>query len=792
VMTRTLSRSPGSAGVWCDAQDRLWLAWSDGTTVRVERLESVDHIADETAWKVIDTIDADHLGGGALIPGGESLMLATLDTPTGRINLIETGGTCQHVTAVHTHPLNHSPSLALTPDGTCTHLVWDTEDLFIRHTAVMIEDLRDNTSVSTEPKQVWSGCHHPDVACNGEHVVVTYTGHMQNIKYGWFDGAEWHLDRHLTTLHPRFSETLEHSPWLWTDNEGVLHLSFVCLTRRLAFDSRWLGEGFSDPQPAEGLMHPSLFLDEVRVRPERLSLDRKGGTMLLSSSFLPERHGVYRQSAPSSRIEPDEPLLFLDLEELAELSNGAPQLETMRLDPVGPVLEPTGNLDDFDSSRVLSGGTVIRDDGRYRMWYGALGLTPEAGIPWYEQVYVGYAESGDGINWRRVDTGNGDTYKGRPAPNRIRNVDHNACVFVDPADDRSRRYKAIKFESRAQRHDHVLREGEGSYLGLPRRAWLSTSPDGLTWKREQVSVDFPGPEPYGFQPQSAIHDPRDPDPARRYKAIGFTSLAGRRRGASLAYSPDARHWVCAERHPLLDSLMAVNPIRGAGPYGQIHDAGIARHGRYLLAFYQYQHDGSSADIRLAFSRDNQRFRFTQPETPLVALGKPGSWNSAYLMTSSFVADGDTMSVYFGANSDQPHETVHGLPILHMCAGRAVAKRDRFVRLAPLREGRSMTAETVPLTLERHGPITLQVNAKLSPTARLRVALLEETGEWEIPGLGLEDCQPITGDSLAHTVVWGETRYLRRAISRFRVRFALDGTAEDGVYALTFVSTARIP
>ena len=786
TVTRTLDNAPAAAGVWCDARDRLWLAWSDGTAVRVERLASVEQAAGADAWQPVATIAADHFGSGSPHPDGDSLVIATLDIPSGRIGVHEVGDERRHGTEVHTHPLNHSPSLALDPGGTRAHVVWDTEDLFIRHAAVTIDDLRADAVTPEQPHQVWRGCHHPDVVSSGRHVIVAYTGHMQNIKYGWFDGAEWHPDRHLTTLHPRFAETLEHSPWLWTDDGGVPHLSFVCLTRCLVFDSRWLGDGFSDPQPVEGLMHPSLFNDEVRVRAERLSLERQGGTMLLSSSFLPERHGVYQQSAPAPTIEPDEPLLFLDMEELAALSNGSAHLETMRVDPGGPILEPTGDPNDFDGSRVLSGGTVLKDGDRYRMWYGAVGLTPEAGVQWYDQVYVGYAESDDGVRWRRADTGSNHTYKGRPAPNRIRNVDHNACVFIDPADDPARRYKAVKFESRAQRHDHVLREREGSYLGRPRRAWLSTSPDGLTWEREQVSVDFPGPEPYGLQPQGAIYDPHDPDPDRRYKVIGFTSLVGRRRGASLAYSRDARHWVAAERHPLLDSLMAVNPIRGAGPHGQIHDAGIARHGRYLLAFYQYQHDGASADIRLAFSRDNRRFRFAHPETPLVALGAPGSWNSAYLMTSSFVVDGDDMVVYFGANSDQPYETVHGLPILHMCAGRAVAKRDRFVRLSPRRADQPMALETVALTLAGGGALALRVNARLSAAARLRVALLDAAGAGELAGFGLDDCRPIAGDSLAHPVVWGGRPCLPDGLRRCRVRMVLDGTVSDGVYALSFV------
>ena len=782
------------AGVWCDARGRLIVAWSDGHGIFAKRtrgaVDDIDSLASLETWEALDpplpeTAGTWHLGSGRLDPRDDaSLWLVALALPQGRIALMEAGGERPAIATLHAHPLNHTPTLAIDPDGQAVHVVWDTEDLRILHRSVALDRARRGSVEVQEPFEVWWYCHHPDVATNGREVIVAYTTHMLHISYSYFDGREWRRNLHLSTLHPRFLETLEHSPWLWTDDRGLVHLSFVCLTRRLAYDAAWLGEGFADPQPVEGLFHPSLFNDDVRVRAERMSLDRGTGTMLLSSSFLPERHGLYAANVVPSAIEPDQPILFLDQGEVAELRGLTARLETMKHDPAEPVFEPTEGLTDFDGARVLNNGTVLEDAGRYRMWYSAVALETKEQMNWYDQVYVGYAESDDGVQWRRVATGAGGTFRGRPAPNLVRGVDHNACVFIDPEDAPARRYKAIKFESRAQRHDHVKATGKPGYMGLPRRGWLSTSADGIRWHREEVTVDFPGPEPYGFQPQKALYDPVDPDPNRRYKVIGFTSLAGRRRCASMGFSPDCAHWTVAERSPALDSMAAVCPVRPAGPFGQIHDASMARYGRYLFALYQNQFDGKTADVRLAVSRDNERFTFVYPETPLAALGESGAWNSGYMMPVDLVAGDEELWLYYGTNSDHDGESP-GIPPWRVCAGRAVARRDRFVAISPKDAGQEGRLVTIPFTVADPSWLRLEVNARVGEGGALRVGLTDVSAQGRpVPGFGVEECRPIRGDSICHRACWGDGRTWPRGMRTFGVECVLLGSPDDSLYSMT--------
>ena len=45
-------------------------------------------------------------------------------------------------------------------------------------------------------------------------------------------------------------------------------------------------------------------------------------------------------------------------------------------------------------------GTVIHEDGRFRMWYQTAGRVSPG-----EQTYLGYAESADGLNWDKPEIG---------------------------------------------------------------------------------------------------------------------------------------------------------------------------------------------------------------------------------------------------------------------------------------------------------------------------------------------------------------------------------------------------
>jgi len=231
-------------------------------------------------------------------------------------------------------------------------------------------------------------------------------------------------------------------------------------------------------------------------------------------------------------------------------------------------------------------------------------------------------------------------------------------------------------------------------------------------------------------------------------------------------------------------MAAVTPVRPAGPYAQIHDASMTRYGRYLFAFYGYQFDGESADTRLAVSRDNERFTFVYPETPLVALGEPGSWNSAYMMPVDLVVEDEEMWLYYGCSASSTSAESSGIPEWHVCGGRAVVRRDGFVEVSPREAGQCGRLVTIPFEVEETGALRLEVNAKLTEGSALRVGLTEAAPPYDpIPGFGPEDCRTITGDRVRHPVRWQGGEILPIGVRRFRIQLELLGCPDDALYSV---------
>ena len=75
-------------------------------------------------------------------------------------------------------------------------------------------------------------------------------------------------------------------------------------------------------------------------------------------------------------------------------------------------------------------------------------------------------------------------------------------------------------------------------------AILFTSPDGIDLTPHEARILFHDGDtkPFTIVPQSLLHDATEPDPAKRFKAYGFTTLNLRRRGAACIYSADAVTW----------------------------------------------------------------------------------------------------------------------------------------------------------------------------------------------------------------------------------------------------------
>ena len=101
---------------------------------------------------------------------------------------------------------------------------------------------------------------------------------------------------------------------------------------------------------------------------------------------------------------PQTHILFLDMQEVAELLNVRRSVVEAEKHPLNPVL-PLGDIDAWDSIKAApwESRTVIYDEeeGLFKAWYGGIDLNPKS-------IYAtGYATSNDGVHWRKPSLGVG-------------------------------------------------------------------------------------------------------------------------------------------------------------------------------------------------------------------------------------------------------------------------------------------------------------------------------------------------------------------------------------------------
>ena len=123
-----------------------------------------------------------------------------------------------------------------------------------------------------------------------------------------------------------------------------------------------------------------------------------------------------------------------------------------------------------------------------------------------------------------------------------------------------------------------------------------------------------------------------------------------------------------------------------------------------------------------------------------------------------------MRFYYGA-FDGDHERLY--PSIDMAIGVGSVPVDRLygvVHSTPEAPGFLLTR---PLLFNGE---KLEVNAMVG--SQLRVAVLDWGGQ-AMPGFGFEDCQPIVGDSLRHSVSWRGQGLPHRGSNPLRLKFKLE-------------------
>ena len=448
-----------------------------------------------------------------------------------------------------------------------------------------------------------------------------------------------------------------------------------------------------------------------------------------------------------------------------------------------PVLTPSrDNPDAPDCIATHFYGTVLLDEGRYRMWYYAVGIGDRTGT--LREGPVCYAESEDGIHWVKPNLGQVD-YKGSRDNNAIALPDprtEGVELIVDEDDpDPQRRYKMVYESFVPSRTYPTMR--------------TATSPDGLHWTAGQ---ETPVPEAM--------------EQASLYKFNGYyfcnaqmwpRGEGGRRRGRQgyAVISPDFERWL----HESGESFALPEP---ADPdecgndkqYPQVHlGVGAASFGNVLVGLYSICLNDPYpvwGDLGLAVSNDGLHFR--EPVKGHVYISREDSavtpaastWYPTILEQCNGILNaGDETRIYHGRWRNGWHRdssTAESKEIVYETdyyaeVALATLPRDRWGALGLFRDAAEGTVWSAPVTLPQGG-CQLSLNADAAKDMRVEVSderfNLVPSYAGEKSGFATEQ------GGLNCAVTWsaGSLETLGGETVRFRIRLARADDAVPRLYA----------
>lgn len=433
----------------------------------------------------------------------------------------------------------------------------------------------------------------------------------------------------------------------------------------------------------------------------------------------------------------------------------------------------------WEGSWSGQGPTVLKDGDLYRMYYYC---DPTRWNPETEEGQACYAESRDGIHWSRPNLrqvlvhGTWDNNVLQMPDPSFRNL----RPFIDtrPGVPPSQRYKAVAGAS-------LYRSSDGAMWtdGL----YILVSADGLRWSKYSEKPFLP-PQRFRSPDGQANVPPVDYDGMNTIFWSESEQLyvcyyrAGRKARTFFGLG-DTYHgwyrWVRRTTSP--DLVVWSKPVEmGAGgvaaehwyfhstaPYFRAPHIYIAMPAHYIPVphpdFPNSPKDGHSArsEVRLASTRDGLSYDRLFPKHRWIKTGLP---NAAFFfpdqsdwpvfagrMSINVVPTGSReMSVYL----EQPGRVVRytlrtdGFVALHATAGQVITRPVTFTGKA------------------------LEVNFSTDPGGRIRIELQDESGR-PIPGFGLEDATPLSGDEISRVATWGATSDLGSLAGQVvRVRFEL--------------------
>ena len=402
-------------------------------------------------------------------------------------------------------------------------------------------------------------------------------------------------------------------------------------------------------------------------------------------------------------------------------------------------------------------GSVFKIGDVYRMWYTC--YNDQA-----PNYHMCYAESSDGLTWDKPEGHGSVGYKDIPASETNIVLDGSGTIAYNPDAPADRRFLLMKFQG-----------GPNGYYG-----WKS--PDGFAW-----TPLSPDPLLLDGDVSQVTWDPEAELYIATIKKRMFTSRTPGiyERSAFVSTSPDFLTWTTPQLAVSGDSADDGEAEAMGGLEGQIYGMPVVPYEStyigipwvfsvtdYTSGEYATASDGPVTP-QLASSRD--LLRWQRPvRSALIEAGRGGAWDDGAIYTASNLLVGrKTMSMYYGgfnndhggADSKDPNRDNHVGQ-----SGMVTWRRDGFVSLSNASLpglGDAGEVTTKPVVFDGSA---LNVNAVVHEGGSLVVEALDAEGE-PIPGFTAGQARPVTGDQLAAEVTWrGGGRLADLAGQEVRFRF----------------------
>ena len=420
-----------------------------------------------------------------------------------------------------------------------------------------------------------------------------------------------------------------------------------------------------------------------------------------------------------------------------------------------------------DHGHAILYGSVLRIDGKFRMWYlGMFETDLKSGQApgWWRPMC--YTESDDGVTWTKPELGLVD-FNGNRKNNiclvesetpSLAKVNDFLSVIYEPDDpDSDRRYKCAYIAHPP--FDEV--RGGRSGIGPDERRWgafiCATSPDGFRWKV------------VGNRPVNAGGERFEVSGLYRfgefYYATGqlISPWTWRMDGSDigrvmLVYrSPDFESWSPAKATAFArPGQLTATPVVGQ----QTHmGAGLWNRGNVLVGLHgvwqdaekkpedgRYWNKGVTIDLGLIVSNDGIHFREPVPGHKVIARGGEGEWDSIALLQGHAFANVGEKTMMWYSHWDT------GGKLKDMEIGLATMRRDGFGFLSRKVHGVSAHFVTAPFEVIR-GDMKLHLNVEgVSNDAPLRVELHDEFDR-PLAGFSGDDAGLVRESGTRCEVIW---------------------------------------